>query len=134
MVSKSSDKYRNNDWVVFRLSDVYFMKAEALMRKNGNAATQEAVDLVNKVRQRSFTGEDWPSAQYSTATLTMDELLAERGREFIFENTRRMDLIRFGRFTGAWWDKQPSAPTKELFPIPQRMLNNNPNLQQNPGY
>ena len=36
---------QDNDWVIFRYSDVLFMKAEALMRKNGNKATQEAVDF-----------------------------------------------------------------------------------------
>ena len=68
-------------------------------------------------------------------TLTLDELLAERGREFIFEGKRRTDLIRFGEFTsGTWWDKDTSEPTRALFPIPHIHLALNPNLVQNPGY
>jgi hypothetical protein len=134
MVSKSNPNYRNNDWVVSRLSEVYFMKAEALMRQAGGTAPQEAVDLVNAVKQRAFKAEDWDAAKYTTTTLTMNELLAERGREFIFEGVRRMDLIRFNKFTGTWWDKTTSPKTRELFPIPARMLSNNPNLQQNEGY
>ncbi|MCL4642032.1 MULTISPECIES: RagB/SusD family nutrient uptake outer membrane protein [Olivibacter] len=127
--------YNNTDWNIYRLSWIYFAKAEAIMRKNGGVATQEAVTLINECRKRAFSESDWPSHAYTTSTLTMDELLAERGREFIFEGFRRDDLIRFGKFTTeSWWDHQPSDPTKALFPIPQRQRDLNPNLQQNPGY
>ena len=68
----------NNDWVMFRYSEVIYNKAEALMRKNGGKATQEVVDMINSVRQRSFKAEDWEKAKYTTATLTMDEFLAEK--------------------------------------------------------
>src|SRR5690606_3954883 len=113
--------YNNTDWNIYRLSWIYFAKAEAIMRKNGGVATQEAVTLINECRKRAFSDSDWPANAYTTSTLTMDELLAERGREFIFEGFRRDDLIRFGKFTtGSWWDHQPSDPTKALFPIPQR--------------
>lgn len=128
--------YWSNDWEIYRLTDIYYYKAEALMRKAGGAATAEAVTLVNATRQRAFSTADWSAAQYTTATLTLDELLAERGREFIFEGKRRTDLIRFGKFTTAsWWDHTPSAnPNKNIFPIPQRQLTANKNLVQNPGY
>ena len=127
-------KYWSNDWMIYRLTDIYFYKAEALMRKNGNVAPAEALQLVNAVRQRSFAAADF--VPYTAATLTPTELLAERGREFVFEGKRRTDMIRFGAFTTAsWWDHQPSNDeTKNLFPIPQRQLAANPNLKQNPGY
>ncbi len=35
---------------VYRLTWIYFAEAEALMRKNGGAATQDAVDLINTCR------------------------------------------------------------------------------------
>jgi starch-binding outer membrane protein, SusD/RagB family len=41
----------NNDMVIFRYADILMMKAECLMRLNGDAATQEAVNLVNTVRK-----------------------------------------------------------------------------------
>ncbi|ULT22242.1 RagB/SusD family nutrient uptake outer membrane protein [Sphingobacterium sp. E70] len=67
--------------------------------------------------------------------MTLTELLAERGREFIFEGFRRDDLIRFGKFySESWWDHKPSNESKVLYPIPQRQLDLNPNLKQNPGY
>lgn len=128
--------YWENEYILYRLTEIYFDKAEALMRKNGGKATQEAVDLINASRKRDFSAADWPSEKYTVATLTMDELLAERGREFIFEGKRRTDLIRFGKFTTAsWWDHTPlNDPNKELFPIPDRQVAINPDLKQNPGY
>lgn len=127
--------YRSTDWAVYRLTWVYFAKAEALMRLNNDVATQEAVDLVNACKKRAFSAEDWATRQYTTTTLTMDELLAEMGRELIFEGFRRQELIRFNKFTTAsWWDHNPSNATKELFPIPQAQISLNTNLKQNPGY
>lgn len=132
----TDDNYRENHYLLYRLTEIYYNKAEALMRKNGGKATQEAVDLINICRQRAFSDEDWEEAKYTTETLTMDELLNERGREFIFEGKRRTDLIRFGKFTTAsWWDHKPSNdPNKEIYPIPHTQIGANPNLKQNPGY
>jgi hypothetical protein len=134
---RSSDAhYFSNDWAVYRLTWIYFAKAEALMRQNGGAATQEAVDLINACKKRAFSAADWPAEAYTTSTLTLDELLEERGREFIFEGWRREDLIRFGKFvTGSWWDHKPTGDAnRELFPIPLTVISNNSNLKQNPGY
>ncbi|MES2446108.1 MAG: RagB/SusD family nutrient uptake outer membrane protein [Bacteroidota bacterium] len=125
--------YNNTDWNIYRLTWVYFAKAEALMRKAGNVATIDAVTLINTTKRRAYAAADF--VPYTIATLTMDELLKERGREFIFEGFRRNDLIRFGKFTTAsWWDHQPSQPFRTLFPIPQVQRTLNINLTQNPGY
>ena len=86
--------HMSNDFPIFRLADAYLMKAEALMRANGDAATQDAVDAANQVRSRAG------AEPYSIATLTLDELCNERCRELMWEGHRRQDLIRFGRFTG----------------------------------
>lgn len=86
--------HMSNDFPIFRLADAYLMKAEALMRANGDAATQEAVDAANEVRERAG------ATLYTTATLTLDELCNERCRELMWEGHRRQDLIRFGRYTG----------------------------------
>jgi len=127
--------YNSTDWNVYRLTWIYFAKAEALMRKSGGVATAEAVQLINDCRSRAFSAADWPTYAYTPLTLTMDELLAERGREFIFEGFRRQDLIRWNKFTTAsWWDHQPTDENKKLFPIPQRQRVLNPNLGQNQGY
>jgi hypothetical protein len=128
--------YMSTDWAIYRLTWVYFAKAESLMRKNGNNATAAAVTLINDTKKRAFSTADWATEAYTTGTLTMDELLAERGREFLWEGFRRQDLIRAGKFTTtAWWDHVPSNDkNKEVFPIPNRQRVLNPNLEQNPGY
>jgi hypothetical protein len=127
--------YNNGDWNIYRLTWIYFAKAEALMRKNGGAANAVAVQLINDCKKRAFSASDWTTRAYTPSTLTLDELLAERGREFIFEGFRRDDLIRFGKFTTAsWWDHTPTAATKNIFPIPQQQRDLNSNLAQNPGY
>lgn len=86
--------HMSNDFPIFRLADAYLMKAEALMRANGDVATQEAVDAANQVRSRAG------AKAYSIADLTLDELCNERCRELMWEGHRRQDLIRFGRYTG----------------------------------
>jgi len=147
--------YGKNHVAVYRLTEIYFAKAEALMRKNGNTATTEVVDLVNAVKKRAFLPEYWDSQEavdkadrYTTETFTMDEFLAERGREFIFEGKRRMDLIRFDKFEFGvpnWWDANAGYPdgsagsinrdkTRRIFPIPGRAMEVNTSLVQNPGY
>jgi hypothetical protein len=113
----------NNDFPIYRYADVLLMKAEAAWRQ-GNTAV--ALQFVNQVRERS-----------NVAPLTSIDasiLLAERGREMFAEGHRRSDLIRFGRFNDAWWEKAPSQPFRNLFPIPENQLQANPNLTQNPGY
>ncbi len=99
------------------------MKAEALVR-SGRAA--EALAPVTLVRARAGLAP--------LASMTLDNLIDERGREFYWEGHRRTDLIRFGKFLEAWQEKPASDPSRLLFPIPNRSLAANPNLEQNPGY
>ncbi|WP_160715866.1 RagB/SusD family nutrient uptake outer membrane protein [Chitinophaga solisilvae] len=116
---------QNNDLVIFRYADALMLKAECLLR---TGQTGPAIALVNQVRARNF---DLPKP---LATLTLDDLLAERGREFIWEGCRRQDLIRFGKWNSAWQFHTPDQEFRKLFPIPQAQLDANPNLKQNPGY
>lgn len=134
-VPEINPNYNNGDWNIYRLTWIYFAKAEAIIRKNGGTATAEAVQLINDSKKRAFSAVDWATQAYTPATLTLDELLAERGREFIFEGFRRDDLIRSGKFhTASWWDHNASSVTRALYPIPQQQRDLNINLTQNPGY
>ncbi|MFN3841500.1 MAG: RagB/SusD family nutrient uptake outer membrane protein, partial [Cyclobacteriaceae bacterium] len=114
----------SNDFPIFRYADVLLMRAEALWRVN--PASTEALSLVNQVRARAGVNP--------LGALTADDLLAERGREMFAEGYRRSDLIRFGKFNDAWWEKPASATFRNLFPIPQGQLLVNPDLVQNTGY
>lgn len=117
----------SNDFIVFRYADVLLIRAEALWRLN--AGSVEALTLVNQIRTRAKVD--------AFASLTADNLLAERGREMFAEMTRRQDLIRFGKFAEAWGfkpAKAASATTYSVFPIPKAQLDANSLLTQNPGY
>jgi len=110
--------------IMFRYSDAHLMKAEAMLRKGGDATT-----LVNELR--TLRGAS------ALGNVSESDLLDERGREMYVEFTRRMDLVRFGQFTSDWEFKDPAAVGSEhlnLFPIPSNALLSNPNLIQNEGY
>ncbi len=114
----------NNDFVYFRLGDVMLMKAEALLRSSSAAA---GLVIVNTLRaNRGAT---------PLVSLTLDNMIDERGREMYHEGWRREDLIRFGKFLLPMQEKPgTSDPKYLLFPIPNGQLAANPNLVPNPGY
>ena len=67
--------------------------------------------------------------------LTDQEFLDEWMREFIFEGRRRVDLIRWGRWEEAWWEKQAENDKHtRIYPLSKSILELNPYLKQNPGY
>lgn len=116
----------DNDFPVVRLGEMYLVRAEARARLAGNWTVAEPD--VNVLRARAGVPE-------YNGNLTEDEFLAERGREMFQETARRTDLIRFGRYNDAWWEKPPSAPFRNVFPIPQYQINESlGTLTQNPGY
>jgi hypothetical protein len=113
------------DFALFRYSDVLLMKAECVLRL-GDAVG--ALAYVLPVRQRAGLAN-------FTAPLSPDSLLAERGREFVWEGWRREDLLRFGHFGDAKQFKPADGSTNpQLFPVPIEAIQKNPNLHQNPGY
>ncbi len=128
----------DTDFPIFRLADAYLMYVEANIRGGGgNAAT--ALGYLNAIRQRAYGNT---TANFA-ALPAVDTILAERGRELLFEAQRRTDLVRFGVFTGGtylWaWKGGTAGGTalgtfRDLYPLPANELIANPNLQQNPGY
>jgi len=114
----------DNDYVYYRYPDVLLMKAEALLRSGGSAST--ALDLINQIRNKRGASQ--------LSSLTLDNVLDERGRELYWEEYRRQDLIRFGKFLQPWQEKASDDPKNLLFPIPNQQLSVNPNLTKNPGY
>jgi hypothetical protein len=120
--ANSATGLAENDWVYYRYSDVLLMKAEAQLR---TSQAGPALAIVNTVRtMRGAT---------PFTTLTLDNLLDERGREFFWEGVRRQDLIRFGKFLELWQEKPTDDPKYLVFPIPDNQLGNT-NFIQNPGY
>lgn len=125
-----------SDYTEIRLPEIIYSLAECKLRSGKKA---EAARLLNSVRRRNYPAENLEDVLYAPegkAQLDEKEMLDEWGREFFAESRRRIDLIRFGKFsTGSWWDKTPDADrTTEIFPIMRPILNSNPKLVQNPGY
>ncbi len=118
-------KLQSNDIVLFRYADVLLMEAEAKVR-NGEDGSEE----LNAVRSR---------VGMPSRPATLDNILEERLLELVWEGWRRQDLIRFGKFTGAYDLREP-LDNEELteytivFPIPQKCRDLNKELEQNPGY
>jgi hypothetical protein len=118
----------DNDFPILRLGEVILNKAEAHFRL-GEVGV--AVAEIDKLRTRAGVA--------SIAPLTEGKLLAERGRELFQEALRRTDLIRFGAWGNAWWEKPAhNNPNLNVFPIPFEQLAGQAGLQfpltQNPGY
>ena len=102
---------------MFRYADILLMKAEFAVR---NGSVGDGDDWFNLIRQRANIN--------TIAGASLDDILDERGRELFCEGHRRQDLIRYGKFGDAWWEKSPSGPDKITFPIPQWAIDANPNL------
>lgn len=123
------------DYCEVRLPEIIYSLAECKLRKGD---TSGAAKLLNSVRKRNYPSSDWSTVLYApegAATLDMKEMLAEWGREFFAEGRRRIDLIRFGKFGNAWWDKDADADNHtEIFPFHTETLNTHTGMKQNPGY
>src|SRR5881396_3458269 len=128
----------DTDFPIFRLADAYLIYAEANIRGGGGTAAN-ALTYLNAVRQRAYGNT---TANFA-ALPPVDTILAERGRELMFEAQRRSDLVRFGVFTGgtyvwAWKGGTPGGSPlpsfRDLYPLPANELIANPNLHQNTGY
>ena len=114
-----------------RYADILLSRAEALNEING--PTQEAVDLVNQVRQRAGLS-DFNLADFDQSSLR-SAILQERAWEFAYEGKSRQDQIRHGVMIERAKARGKNAQDfHQRFPIPQREIDANPNVTQNPGY
>lgn len=119
----------NIDGLIYRLTELYFIRAEAAF-KLGNM-TQALADI-NLIRNRA-----WLS---SLNSITLDDILLEKRKEFVCENKYFWDLIRnkknIIRVQGCLSSNcSPTYPSDRfVMPIPQSSINLNSQMQQNPGY
>lgn len=87
------DNAGNANWILYRLADVYLMKAEALTEQNKNLT--EAFELVKYVYDRANSAApEGLSGSYSNQEAMRQLVLDERQREFMFEGKRYFDLLR----------------------------------------
>lgn len=129
--SKFPDGITNSDNApVIRITEMYLTRAEANFR-NGTEIGAAPLADINRLRERA--GLD-PLGSIAS----VDQILHERRLELAFEGHRRMDLLRVLEPL-----RRPGMPNvedsdpgdiKTIFPIPNREVDLNPNLEQNPGY
>ncbi|WP_418944466.1 RagB/SusD family nutrient uptake outer membrane protein [Phocaeicola plebeius] len=117
-------KLLDNDIVLFRYADVLLMQSEAKVRNGENGDAE-----LNLVRSR---------VGMVPRTATLENLLDERMMELAWEGWRRQDMIRFGVFTRSY-SCRPQLPGEEngyttVFPIPEKVIDMNPQLHQHKGY
>ena len=113
------------NWVIYRLTDIMLLKAEALAGlmvddaddKDGSLKTQnkpyydQAFNLINAVNKRSVCRKTYPTDFLKEDTLDMEDnrsreklyelVLEERQRELLFEGKRWFDLVRMARREGS---------------------------------
>ena len=119
--------------MLMRKAEAYLNAAEAAMRLGDEGTARK---YVNTLRNRANAAP--------LDFVTMDDILAEWGREFYFEGMRRPQLIRFGKFGGktgySWqwkggtYEGQDFEAFRNVFAIPTSDLIANKNLEQNDGY
>lgn len=109
----AKDRHTCN-WIVYRLTDIMLLKAEALVQLMADVDTtgvnddlkQEAFTLVNAVNKRSVCQsplalkDTLVATSYSTKEQMKELVLLERQRELMFEGKRWFDLVRAARRDG----------------------------------
>lgn len=140
----------SNDYKLVRLSEMYFIKAEA--RANANDLTGAATALEAVLDARNAVNMSAPV--FANATQAWAEILNQRRLEFCFEGYRYIDIKRLAslanftaldrhpqdysssttNYPGANPSNLPMNSYKFTFPIPISETNANTAITQNPGY
>ena len=130
------------DYIIYRYADALTLLAEAIV-KNGNAVTQEAIDLLNRVRTRALgKAKAYKPADITSMDDFINKLLWERAFEHYWEGCRRQDLIRNDKYVEQITYKATQlnettnvAEYMYRFPIPTGIINEGKGvIEQNPGY
>ncbi|QZT37610.1 RagB/SusD family nutrient uptake outer membrane protein [Halosquirtibacter xylanolyticus] len=161
-IGEKSQNHNNTnvDWCTLRYSDVLLMMAEAINETRDELPTgvtlADAFEAINRVRKRAGLADLDNSLSYEELRMAIRK---ERKLEFVGEGWRKFDLIRWNIMDKTMKDTQASMDAKypskkpkypnavgyvagknfttgkhELLPIPQREINENNALKQNPNY
>jgi starch-binding outer membrane protein, SusD/RagB family len=87
-----SDQQKDQNWVMYRIADVYLMKAEALVMKGNYSG---AIDIITKIRTRAQL-TNMPVEQSSELAM-LDLVMTERWLELAGEGKRWYDLLRMAK-------------------------------------
>lgn len=129
--------------IKYRYADLLLLKAEALIMRD-NADLAAAADIINLVRARVSLPK-LTNADRANKTALLQALLQERRLELAFEGQRWFDLVRLDKVEevmNAVYAKDSGRKTQVFpfnahsyrLPIPQAVIDQNPNIKQNLGY
>ncbi|MES2773724.1 MAG: RagB/SusD family nutrient uptake outer membrane protein [Bacteroidota bacterium] len=125
---------------ILRFADILLMYAECL---NETSQTAAAYPLIQRVRTRVGLPNLATTMPNMTQAQMRDQLAHERLLEFCLEGHRFDDIRRWGWLSDATKlallkSRDPEMttylPGRELYPIPQTEIDNNPGYSQNPSY
>jgi hypothetical protein len=128
------------DYIAMRLADTYLLLAEAQFRQGKIA---EATATINTVRRRAAWPGKEAAMEITPAQMTFEFLMEERARELTGEQTRWLDLKRWGNLIERvkLYNPQAAPNIKDfhvLRPIPQNQIDRAEGgasaFPQNPGY
>ncbi|HZH73389.1 MAG TPA: RagB/SusD family nutrient uptake outer membrane protein, partial [Mariniphaga sp.] len=130
-----------NSIIKLRYADILLLKAEALIEKGDYNG---AAEIINQTRRRAGLN-NLPASASSNREAILQAYLKERRLELAFEGQRWFDLVRLEKVEevmNAVFDKDEGRPDmvypytqlSYILPIPQDVIDQNPNLVQNPGY
>ena len=139
-----------NDWPVLRFADILLMYAETINELGNNTS---AFQYVNMIKERAGLSGNQLAAPPMTRQQFRTLIEQERRLEFAFENQRWFDLLRTGRaveMMNTHYDEETKEGNDDLYyagldyanmedynillPIPQKEIDVNPSISQNPGY
>lgn len=126
------------NWKVFRVAEMYLIRAEANYRLNRETQARSDLDAIRTARIDGYTS----LGETGAALLTAIQL--ERRKELAFEGDRFFELKRLNKTpinrcpstidSPSTICSLPSSSRAWTWPIPFDELNVNPNAVQNPGY
>lgn len=149
-----SGNNKDANFIIYRMADIMLMKAEALIRLGGADKWEAAVEIMNKIRQRSALAPLNINLAEAQEIELLELLLNERDMELAAEGKRWYDLLRLAKqqnfkykrnFKDMVMENNSTAERKWLnstleneyawyLPIPESDIYNNKLLEQNPYY
>ena len=118
---ETNTTFQGNDFPLARWADVLLMMAEVEVRQSNAAPSPQAVEAVNQVRRRSGL-DDLSVQQTATKEAFLDVILDERSKEFLYEGHRKIDLIRFNKYSQACFKAKGTLPTHQYIPLPNYLV------------
>jgi hypothetical protein len=146
LINSNGNRVYADDIPIYRYADVLLMLAEVTNKKGGDPSP-----YINEIRKRAY-GSNYNEAEnaYTNKSFAENELaiLAEKDKEFVFENKRWFDVLRMQDAAGkplvfsnaaTYNSVQPilkpaTEAHKVLWPVDVNTLNKDPKLLQTPGY